>query len=225
MCLLAVIAVILNMVVALDFDDEDFAARIKEFDKGLPPIGGYKGDADDIPYILCDSCKILVNKTIKATYKLRKKMNKKELRKRDVDGVLSNRCNTKHSRGKWISRYDLDESKPNEITLIKHKSYGKCKSECRTIGLACAKVEEAAKDVIVNMLIKYQDSLPTASENIIKIVCGHELEHIKGGCNNRIEIPKDRVKFDEEFEEKTSQDEFMDSLNEQLRNGNFKTDL
>ncbi len=79
--------------------------------------------------------------------------------------VVENSCNPEHTRGDWISKYDIIESS-GELRIFEQDLSSKCRQECKTIAKAC---EESIGDVDTDLgELLWKDSI-TLSKLINKV--------------------------------------------------------
>ena len=188
---------------------------------GMPPMGGFKGNPDDIKYVICETCQALVEEAIEMTKVLRSKYVKMKVSELQVDEAVEHMCDTKHKEGGWISHYDMVETE-DAISLEKHEQPGKCQDECKTLELACKKVQDEVNTDLVELL--YLDK--KSKSELQNVVCTKLIKHFKGACGKP--YPKtsaDRIVEGNNFVPMTDEDASMEEMNRMMRESQAKMEL
>ena len=133
----------------------------------------------------------------------------KKLTEDDVLKVLKRTCDPLTLEGEWLASLDIVPS-GKALQLVKQKSYGLCRVECRTIELACLTVLDESEEELVELL--YQES--TAVGTLIDVACK---QRTKACVTETPPIPSART-FDEDFKPQAPENRALDTFSSILSN-------
>ena len=175
------------------------------------PKAGEGAVNKDLPYIACDTCKVLVSelhRQVTAEKGLVKDVQRegdflKRTRKLDEDRVsdiLDSMCIPENDEGSWIRSLDIVEKKADkegqriELKLEAHDSKRKCGFECNTIGLSCHRLleEEIDRDELQELMYLSKASV----ESHVEKVCNKMSKRCK---KMKTYNPETYAREDEEF--------------------------
>jgi hypothetical protein len=155
---------------------------------------------EDVPFILCATCKRLVRQLINTA------ATSKKTRPSELDYVewMKNLCDPLEDEGFWITHLDIFEDKQARKLDIKRMSGpGHCEEECKTIGLACKTVIDAADSEIAEALY-----LNRSGRNSPESICQlSTIRSLKGSCGTTYpHLPSSRSFPGQDFRPKTKAD-------------------
>ena len=107
----------------------------RKFQRDIEP------NVEDVPLIQCEACKQMVKRLVRRAKARREALKKSKFAEHDVLDMMQHICDPLHEEGEWITEYDIQEE-GDRLKLARQPSPGVCKEECKTIGLACDRVQK-----------------------------------------------------------------------------------
>jgi len=199
----------------------DMEAMMQQMQGQMAPKKEYYAVPSDVKFILCDTCKALVQDGYDRMTTLRKKLTRTKLGENQIDENMEYSCEHGHPQAAWIEYLDMVEA-GDRINLVKHETSGKCQDECKTIGLACKKVYSDVGTDIVEQLYHNKKTV----EELQEFICGKLIKRMKGSCNKKYpKIPETRQPGGDNFEAKSELDIQLAGINSDLKIQNLKDEL